>query len=166
MFGKGKQEEETRLVGAKEKIQKAQARAALGAGDDIEGKSEGKKDHAVVIVLIYILAASLAFVRMMGGAKEQSFDLHTGFPALDRILFSSGTPSVLGSPDQDFIVVPLIRGLAIFIVVGFLPLLTLVWIKIINKPKTNPYIALWSVSLGFFLAVFVVKDCLLPLFVH
>jgi hypothetical protein len=149
MFFK-KKDQGPQLVGAREKIQKAQARAA--GRDVISGKKEGKTDHTVLVVLIYILSVTLCFVLMMGRLKG-GLDLSTGISGFDRIMFSGGTPSVMGSSDIDQFVVPALRGLVLFLLVGITPGLTYAYISFTGKTRANPYIVFWTVSLGVLLVV-------------
>lgn len=150
-------------VGAKEKIMKAQMMARGRLSDNIKGKGEGEQNYGPVVVLIYILSCALAFVLMMGAFKASGLNIHTGMPGFDRIMFAGGVPSLTGVPSQDMIIIPILRGTMYFILGGLLPFMTLLWIRAIDKPNMNPFIAVWGVTLGLPLVFFFCKDFFGPL---
>jgi hypothetical protein len=45
----------------------------------------------------------------------------------------------------------------IFLVSGLLPLLTLLWIRAIDRPNMNPFLAMWGVSVGTVLVFYFAK---------
>jgi hypothetical protein len=151
------------LVGAKEKIMKAKMLKHGRLADHIETKGEGKKPAGPTVVLIYILAAGLAYVLQIGAMKNNGLPWHTGMTGFDNLMFSSGVPSITGDSAEDEFVVPLLRGLIIFLAAGFLPLLTLLWIRAIDRPNMNPFLAFWGVSVGFFFVFFFTRDFFGPL---
>jgi hypothetical protein len=163
MFGFGGKKGGPPRVGAKEKIMKAQMMHRGRLSENIKGKSEGENNFGPVVVLIYILSVALAFVLMMGAFKATGLNIHTGLPGFDRIMFAGGVPSLLGVPSQDMILVPILRGTMYFILGGVLPFMTLLWIRAIDKPNMNPFIAVWGVSIGLPLVFFFCSDFLGPL---
>jgi hypothetical protein len=163
MFGLGGKEKGPKLVGAKEKIMKAQMLKRGRLGDHIESKGEGKKPFGATVALIYILACALAFVLMQHVMKTSGLGVSTGWHAFDRLMFSGGVPDVTGNADQDMILVPLLRGFVIFAVAGILPFLSLLWIRAIDRPNTNPFLAVWGMNIGAFLVFFLFRDFLGPL---
>jgi hypothetical protein len=164
MFGLGGKKGGPPRVGAKEKIMKAQMMQRGRLSDNIgKGKGEGTENYGPVVVLIYILSCALAFVLMMGAFKATGLNIHTGMPGFDRIMFAGGVPSLLGIPSQDMILIPILRGTLYFIAAGALPFLTLLWIRAIDKPNMNPFIAVWGVTLGLPLVFFFCTDFFGPL---
>jgi hypothetical protein len=163
MFGLGGKKGGPVRVGAKEKIMKAQMMARGRLSDNIKGKGEGEQKYGVVVVLIFILSCALAFVLMMGPFKATGLNIHTGMPGFDRIMFAGGVPSLLGVPSQDMFLIPILRGTLYFVVGGILPFMTLLWIRAIDKPNMNPFIAVWGVTIGLPLAFFFCKDFFGPL---
>lgn len=161
MFGMGK-DKGPKLVGAKEKITKAKM-LRRGMSDQISTKGEGDKPWAATVVLIYVLAAGLAYVLQIGAMKNTGLNWHTGMAGFDKLMFSGGVPSITGDEGQDMIIVPLLRGLIIFLAGGFLPLTTLLWIRAIDRPNMNPFLAFWGVSVGVFFVFFFTKDFFGPL---
>lgn len=163
MFGMGK-DKAPKLVGAKEKMMKAQMAKRGGKfSDEIKGKNEGSKAWGPTVALIFILATALAYILQIGAMKTTGLSWHTGMAGLDKILFSSGVPSVMGDATEDMIIVPLVRGIFIFLAGGFLPVCTLLWIRAIDRPQMNPFLAFWGVSVGLFFVFFFVRDFFGPL---
>lgn len=160
MFGKDKG---PKLVGAKEKILKAQKFKKGMTPDQIDTKGEGKKPWGPTVALIFVLSVALAFTLQVGALKNTGLQWHIGMPGLDKILFSGGVPSVTGNADEDTIIVPIVRGIFIFLAGGFLPVMTLLWIRAIDRPKMNPFLAFWGVSVGLFFVYFFVRDFFGPL---
>jgi hypothetical protein len=152
-----------KLVGAKEKIMKAKMLKHGRLTDHIEAKGEGKKPYAATVVLIYVLAVGLAYTLQIGAMKNTGLPWHTGMAGFDNLMFSAGVPSITGNPDQDQIIVPLLRGLFIFLGGGLLPLVTLLWIRAIDKPNMNPFLAFWGVTVGSVFVFFFTKDFFGPL---
>jgi hypothetical protein len=161
MFGIGKDEEKPRLVGAKEKI--ARAQAIKRGSNTIESKSEGKKPWAPTVLMIYIMACILAYVLMIGVMKTSGLNIATGWGNFDRLMFSAGVPSFMGNELYDTIIGSMLRGLVFFLAAGILPFVTLVWIRAIDRPNMNPYLAFWGTTIGATMVFFLVKDFFGPL---
>lgn len=160
MFGFGK-DKGRGPVGAKEKLMKAQM-LKRGGFEQIESKGEGKKPWGATVALIYFLAVGLAYVLQIGAWKNGGPNWHTGIGGIDKLL-EGGVPSITGDTDEDTVIVPLLRGVLFFITGGFLPLLTLLWIRAIDKPHMNPFLAFWGVSVGVFFVFFFTRDFFGPL---
>jgi len=64
---------------------------------------------------------------------------------------------------MDFILSVFLRGLIIFLAGAALPLITKVWVDLVDKSRISPYIHFWGVSIGIFALYFVVKDSVAPL---
>jgi hypothetical protein len=158
MGGKDKQ----KLVGAKEKIMKAKMLKSGRLSDHIETKGEGGKPWVATVVLIYVLGVGLAYLLQVGIWKNTGLSLHTGMSGLDH-LFEGGVPGITGDSDEDFVIVPLLRGLVFFLAGGVMPLCTLLWIRAIDKPNMNPFLAFWGVTVGSFFAFFFLRDFFWPL---
>ena len=161
MFGGGKDKQ--KLVGAKEKIMKAKMLKSGRLSDHIETKGEGKKPWIATVVLIYILAVALAYLLQVGIWRNTGLGWHTGMDGFDRLMFEGGVPSITGEQDQDFIIVPLLRGLIFFLTGGLMPVCTLLWIRLRDNPNMNPFLAFWGVSVGSFFAFFFLRDFFWPL---
>lgn len=161
MFGFGK-EQGPKLVGAKEKLIKAKMLKRGRLGDHIESKGEGQKPVAAAVALIFFLAVGLAYVLQIGAMKSAGLNWHTGMSGFDRLMFSAGVPSITGVSDQDMFIVPLLRGTVFFLIGGFLPITTLLWIRAIDRPNMNPFVAFWGVSIGVFFVFFFMRDVFGP----
>ncbi|TAL34821.1 MAG: hypothetical protein EPN97_08140 [Alphaproteobacteria bacterium] len=162
MFGLGK-DKGPKLVGAKEKLIKAQMLKRGRLGDHIESKGEGQKPWGATVALIYFIAVALAYVLQIGAMKSNGLNWHTGMNGFDHLMFSSGVPSITGVADQDMIIVPFLRGTVFFLLGGLLPITTLLWIRAIDKPNMNPFLAFWGVSIGVFLVFFFMRDVFGPI---
>jgi hypothetical protein len=161
MFGLGK-DKGPKLVGAKEKLIKARMLKRGRLGDHIESKSEGKQPWGAAVALIFFISVGLAYVLQIGAMKSSGLSWHTGMNGFDHLMFSSGVPTVTGDPSQDMFIVPLLRGTVFFLVGGFLPVVTLLWIRAIDRPNMNPFIAFWGVSIGVFFVFFFMRDVFGP----
>ncbi len=161
MFGMGGKDKQ-KLVGAKEKIMKAKMLKSGRLSDHIETKGEGKKPWIATVVLIYALGVGLAYLLQVGIWKNSGPGLHTGMAGIDH-LFEGGVPDITGNADEDYLIVPALRGLLFFLAGGVMPLCTLLWIRAIDKPNMNPFLAFWGVTVGSFFAFFFLRDFFWPL---
>lgn len=161
MFGLGK-DQGPKLVGAKEKIMKAQMLKRGRLSDHISSKGEGKKPWGAAVGLIYLLSVALAYTLQIGAMKTTGLNWHTGMNGFDHLMFSAGVPTVTGDSGQDTILVPFLRGTIFFLAGGFLPITTLLWIRAIDRPNMNPFIAFWGVSIGVFFVFFFMRDVFGP----
>lgn len=160
MFGFGKSPETEKLVGAREKLLKAQK---YSKGFQVKSKREGKEPSPVVgVIIIYALSVGLAAF-MTQDVLKQGLNIDFGGPTLKKLLFGPGEPSLTGGQDVDFILTIALRGLAIFLLAGFLPFATFAWQRLLDRSNSNAYIAFWSVSVGVFFVYFAFK-MMMPMF--
>lgn len=144
MFGIGKKEQE-KLVGARAKIEHAKK---FQKGYKVQSKREGQEPNPMLaLVIVWGLAVGLAAL-LTEGALKTGAGISTGNGYFDKLMFGPGEPSIMGSPDLDYILVLLIRGTAIFLVAGVIPGCTILWQRLVDKSHMNVYISFWGVSVG------------------
>ncbi|MDY0008301.1 MAG: hypothetical protein RBS08_01220 [Bdellovibrionales bacterium] len=157
MFGLGKKEE-PKLVGARQKLEQAKK---YGTGFHVKSKREGKEPNPrLAIIIVWGMALGLATLLTESHLKKGDALMSTGNAGFDKLMFGSTTPSFIGSPDIDYIILLLIRGTFVFAVAGILPALTLAWQRLLDKNQMNVYIAFWGVTVGVALLYYISKDFL------
>ena len=133
----GKKSNDTRLVGAAEKREKA---SKFRPGFKIESKREGKQGGKVIpVVVIYALAVTLAL-----GMDKANINVRTSFEWIDRIF--SNTPTITGTVDTDKVIIAFVRGLFLFAVAGFIPFLTMLWQRVLDRTM-NVYLTFIGISI-------------------
>lgn len=156
MFGLGKKEA-PKLVGAKQKIEQAKK---FGTGFQVKSKREGKAPNpSLALVIVWGLAVGLAAL-LTEGVLKTGAGISTGNGGFDKMMFGPGQPSLMGSPDIDYILVLLIRGTGIFLVAGIIPGCTYLWQRMLDKNQMNIYISFWGVTVGLAVIYYLAKDIL------
>lgn len=160
MFGFGKKEQE-KLVGARAKIEHAKK---FQKGYKVQSKREGQEPNPMLaIVIVWGLAVGLAAL-LTEGVLKTGAGISTGNGSFDKLMFGPGEPSLMGSPDLDYILVLLIRGTAIFLAAGVIPGCTILWQRLVDKSHMNVYISFWGVTIGLAIIYYAAKDFLGDLF--
>ncbi len=161
MFGNDKNKVQ-KLVGAKEKREKAMQFKAQ-SGYDIRSKKEGKDDSKILpLAVIYGLAAILALIMSEGVLKNSNLGIHTGNGSFDRLFFGPGYPAFTGSQEMDLGIVVFIRATLIFLLAGILPLLTYLWQKISDGARANIYLTFWGVTIALGFLYYLIRDHFSP----
>ena len=168
MFGFGKDKnlgkDKNQLVGAKDKLLRAKMLKTGMTLDEIKSKREGKQadNPATAIVMIYIISCAVAFFLTQGPWKN-GVRVKSGNDDLDSLLFSLGDPSFVGDSTIDAGIQILARGLLLFLAAGFLPLMSLLWIRGLDRTDMDPFRTMWGVTVGLGLFYFAIADLVIPL---
>lgn len=165
MFGGKKDGENPIVVGAKEKIRKAQMLKQGRNVMEVTSKREGKESSQLVpITIVYGISVIFALI-LTQGPLQSGAGISSGNPALDKALFGPGYPVFTGAVDTDMMIAVFIRGTAIFLVGGIIPFFTRFWQVFLDRARMNVYVGFWGVSVSLGLIYYLVKDSLIPLLV-
>jgi hypothetical protein len=159
----GRNKEDPKLAEIRQRIQRIEKRKAGKLGQGEQGDEPEVDPYGATVFVGYLLAVALGFVLTFLTMRTSGVDFKLGMGGLDNILFSGGIPNVVGNDAADGIIVPIIRGTVIFLVVGLWPFVSLFWVRLIDKPNTNPYLATWGVAIAVPLVWFAGQDYLWPL---
>lgn len=145
--------EKPRLVGAKEKREKAMA---YSGSHEVKSKKEGPQSGpAATIILIWLLSLAGAFFL-------RDVNLHSGIAILDEIFGGDSLLSVSASRDINLFATTALRGTVIFFFSGILPLMSYCWEKILDRGHTHPYYIVWGMTASLGLLFFLLRDFILP----
>lgn len=145
MFGFGKKDTAKR-VGAHEKVATAKQ---FTNQYQIKSKREGKQSAAIPVVILYGLAVVAAFVLGEFGGWQDGINLHLGNPTADKLLFGPGNGNVTGDPSMDAALTIFVRGTVIFLLAGAVPVLAMMWQRLLDNSHMNMYVATAGVLIVF-----------------
>lgn len=136
-------------AGAREKIRRARM---LRDGEDpeiVHGKRGGgeSSDAVPALVAVYGLSVGLALL-LTQGVLSKGIPFHLPDTTLDRWLLGSPVPAVTGNPDTDMLITVFVRGMAIFLLAGVIPLFTKILHRLLNQQQDKPprFVVFWIVS--------------------
>lgn len=156
MFGS---KDTPRLVGAKEKREKAQS---FNPNYQVKSKKEGKEaSPAASLILIWMISTALAFY-LSEYVFKTGLGINTGSSFLDSVFFGSGNVTLIGSPDIDKYITIGLRGFLLFLISGFVPFMTYLWKKLIDRGQMNLFLAFWGVTVSLGFIFFMVRDFVWP----
>lgn len=152
-----------KIVGAKEKIARAQMIKQGGGYGAVQSKREGRQPSPLIPVTIVFGIAAVFATILTQGPLQSGVNINTGSSALDKILFGPGIYNFTGLPETDMAIVIFLRALAMFIVAGIIPFVTHTWQRMLDRAHMNVYVTFWGVSIALGLIYYLIKDSLVPL---
>jgi len=138
--------DEDRLVGAREKHQKAAERAELFKLREKEFATKKAQNPIIPVVLVFVLAVAFSFL-LTDGALQGGIGLALGNTSLDKLLFGPGVPSLTGGIETDHSLTLVLRALIIFVLAGIAPFFANLFAKISDSVRMDPYVTVWGTNI-------------------
>ncbi len=158
-----RKKEEKKYIGAKDKMLAAR-KARFEGGDNITSKIEGPQPtESMPIMLIFVASCLLAYILTDNYMVDSSLISPTGIVEIDKMIGGPGVPAVTGMSEIDYGIIIFIRGLFIFILAGIIPLLTRIYINMVDKARTNVLVRVWGTIVTTGLFAFGLTTSIIPL---
>lgn len=159
----GANDENQPVIGAKERLAKAkefmhQQQAAGGLG---RLKAQTEPEQVIPVLFVFCISTVLAFLLTIG-PLAQGVEFNTGSVQLNQLLFGPGFPEFMSDPDLDRLIAILVRGGAIFLLSGIIPLFSKILMKTFGEGHVGVYVMTWAVTVILAIAYYLTADMVGP----
>ena len=159
----GSKDKKPQIVGAKEKLRRAEELKRSMQADNIKARGSKKQDITAAVILIYGMSVTLALLLTMGPLSKGGVGFTLPHPYLNRLLLGSNPPALYGDADIDMVLVSIIRGTVLFCFAGIVPFVAKLWNRLRDNIHGNVYVTVWGTSIALPFLFFFVKDFFGPL---
>jgi hypothetical protein len=133
-----------RLVGAREKLHRARLVESGVPIDTFYAARPRGPGRAVLGILV--ASVGLAWLLTLGPVAHGGMGLRIPNDWLNALLLGAAPPHLSENPQVNDALVILVRGLAVFLLTGFLPLCARTWTQVAGG-GSNPFLAFWRLSI-------------------
>jgi len=145
-----------KIVGAREKLRKARR---YDSGFFTDRSQEVR--NTIPLIVIYALSIGFAAV-LTEGILKKGIPIGIDHSTFDQMLFGPGEPPFTGLEHRDKAITIFVRGTAIFLVTGILPLFAKIWQTLLDRASMSTYVAFWGTSVCTGLGYYLIRDYVAP----
>ena len=135
-------------VGASAKIEAAERMKAKSRLDMLATSEGQTASQTIPVTFVFALAVGFAMLAMDGSMINTAGWHPTGVGSVDQLLVGSAAQRFTGDAQIDKLIVAFIRGFALCLVTGIIPLFAAVVTRMGGKGKINPLVACWGMLIA------------------
>ncbi len=135
-----------RIVGASAKLARVRQLNATGVIDARAGAHVGTSER-VYTTLFLVFVACLAAWRLGEGPLKSGAFGKTGLDVFDDMVLAP-SPVYIGDAQIDWGIALALRAVVLMLAAGVIPLLSWMWMELLDRPFMSPFRVVWGVTLA------------------